>query len=110
MSRRQLRRFTGCRSVRGSHGTSWVRDPLGVDKPPPDWPHPAPSSDEVKAALAKANGRDLIREDPQRYVEQAGWGLEPAELDQLLDLYVPDEDERIRLADLAADLRREVSA
>lgn len=52
LTRRELARYTGCRQVRGTHGTGHVYDPLGTDKPPPDWKHGYPSRDEVEAALA----------------------------------------------------------
>lgn len=53
LSARALRRFTGCRAVRGSHGASFVRDVLGTDRPPSDWPHEPPSRAQVEAALTK---------------------------------------------------------
>lgn len=54
LSPRQLARYTGCKHTRGTHGTGYKHTPLGMDKPPPDWPHPAPSEKEVAAALAAA--------------------------------------------------------
>jgi hypothetical protein len=47
-------RYTGCKWVRGSHGSAWVQDVLGTDKPPADWPYDAPTAKEIQAALAKA--------------------------------------------------------
>lgn len=49
---RELGRYTGCRWVRGSHGSSYVYDPLGTTKPPPDWPHEKPTKAEIQVALA----------------------------------------------------------
>ena len=49
-----LSSYTGCRLVRGTHGTSHKRDPLGMDKPPYDWPYPKPTRAEVAAALEAA--------------------------------------------------------
>ena len=43
-------RYTGCRRTLGSHGTGYVRDVLGTDVPPPDWPHPRPTRTEISAA------------------------------------------------------------
>jgi hypothetical protein len=53
ISKKELRRYTGCRITRGTHGSGYARDPLGVDKPPPDWPHDKPTEAEVIAALEK---------------------------------------------------------
>lgn len=52
LSQKQVRKYTGCRQTRGSHGFGFVRDPLGTDKPPADWPYERPSKEEVGAALA----------------------------------------------------------
>ena len=49
-----LSSYTGCRLVRGTHGTSHKRDPLGMDKPPYVWPYPKPTRAEVAAALEAA--------------------------------------------------------
>jgi hypothetical protein len=49
-----VRRYTGCRLTVGSHGHGYVFDPLGMDMPPPDWPHPRPTRAEIKAALVAA--------------------------------------------------------
>jgi hypothetical protein len=46
-----LGRYTGCSLVRGSHATTHVRDPLGTDRPPADWPYDRPTRDEIRAAL-----------------------------------------------------------
>jgi hypothetical protein len=53
LTRRELRRYTGCRRTRGTHGTGWKRDPLGTDKPPPDWPYDRPTLEEVLAAQTR---------------------------------------------------------
>jgi hypothetical protein len=53
LTAKELRRFTGCKRVRGSHGLGYKRDPLGTDKPPADWPHEPPTKAEVAAALAR---------------------------------------------------------
>jgi len=45
--------YTGCRLVRGSHAAQEVRDPLGKDPPPSDWPHPRPTIQEIRKALAE---------------------------------------------------------
>lgn len=63
LTKRELRRYTGCRAVRGSHGQSWVRDPLGTDKPPASWSHEPPSREEVQAALAERNGNGAPEPD-----------------------------------------------
>lgn len=52
LTARELRRYTGCRAVRGTHGTGHIYDPLGTDTPPKDWTHGYPSRDEVEAALS----------------------------------------------------------
>jgi hypothetical protein len=46
-----LGRYTGCRWVRGSHGSTHVPDPLGTDRPPHDWPYDRPTRDAISAAL-----------------------------------------------------------
>jgi hypothetical protein len=51
LSARELRAYTGCRFARGSHGGTHVRDPLGTERPPSDWPHPPPSREEIETAL-----------------------------------------------------------
>jgi hypothetical protein len=51
-------RATGCRVTKGSHGVSYVRDPLGTDVPPADWPFPAPSRAEVAAATKSSNRKE----------------------------------------------------
>jgi hypothetical protein len=53
-----LRRFTGCRALRGSHGITHVRDPLGVDPPPFGWPHPKPTREEIRAAMFRNGSVD----------------------------------------------------
>ena len=52
LGKKELRKYTGCRMTRGSHGFGYVRDPLGTDRPPADWPYERPSKEEVGAALA----------------------------------------------------------
>ena len=47
----------------------------------------------------------LLREDPEAFVRKFGPELEPDQLEHLLGSHVASQDERIRLADLAADLR-----
>jgi len=51
LTKRELAKFTGCRFVRGSHGSTFVRDPLGQDRPPNDWPYARPTREEVQTAL-----------------------------------------------------------
>jgi hypothetical protein len=51
--RKELRRYTGCRRTRGTHGIGYKRDPLGTDRPPLDWPYDRPTLDEVLAAKAR---------------------------------------------------------
>jgi hypothetical protein len=46
-----LASYTGCRRVRGEHGAGHKYDPLGKDRPPPDWPHERPTHAEVAEAL-----------------------------------------------------------
>lgn len=41
---------TGCRATQGTHGIGYVRDPLGTDAPPRDWPFPLPTKEEIRAA------------------------------------------------------------
>ena len=53
-------RYTGARWVTGQGGGTHVRDPLGTDKPPADWPHEKPTRDEIRDAVA-ANGGDPVR-------------------------------------------------
>lgn len=48
----------------------------------------------------------VLRSDPERFVREHGAELEADQLEHLLTTHVADQDERIRLADLAADLRR----
>lgn len=43
-------RYTGCRQTRGAGGFGYVRDPLGIDLPPADWPYPKPTAEEIVAA------------------------------------------------------------
>jgi hypothetical protein len=52
---KELRRYTGCRATRGSHGAGFAHDPLGMDKPPKDWPHPKPTRRDVELALEIAD-------------------------------------------------------
>ena len=61
LTARQLRAFTGCRQTRGTHGVGHVRDVLGVDRPPKDWPHEPPSRADVEQALAQ-NGATPVDE------------------------------------------------
>ncbi len=46
-----LGRYTGCKQTKGTHGTGYRRDPLGMAKPPSDWPYQPPSRQEIEAAL-----------------------------------------------------------
>lgn len=64
ITRKELRRYTGCRVARGSHGTSFVHDSLGTDKPPSDWPHERPTESEVLAAKAGLNANGVGNECP----------------------------------------------
>jgi hypothetical protein len=65
--------YTGCEYVRGSHASSYVRNPLGKDKPPPDWKYPPPGPREIDDELAmeeiereiEAERRALARPDPR---------------------------------------------
>lgn len=43
--------YTGCRHVRGEHGFGYVRDVLGTDRPPTDWPYARPTRAEILKAL-----------------------------------------------------------
>jgi hypothetical protein len=43
-------RYTGCTIKRGSHGMIPIRDPLGIDLPPRDWPYPPPTAQEIASA------------------------------------------------------------
>jgi hypothetical protein len=56
LSKKDLRRYTGCRRTRGTHGVGYKHDPLGTDRPPLDWPYEKPSMDEVLAARAAGAG------------------------------------------------------
>jgi hypothetical protein len=53
MKRIRLHAYTGCRATRGAGGVGWIRDPLGRDRPPSDWPFPPPTREEVRAALTR---------------------------------------------------------
>lgn len=53
---KELRKYTGCRATRGTHGTGYKRDPLGTDKPPPDWPHDKPTREQIEEALSGRTG------------------------------------------------------
>lgn len=46
-----LSSYTGCRYVRGEFALTAVRDVLGTEKPPSDWPYPRPTAKEIRAAL-----------------------------------------------------------
>lgn len=71
-------RYTGCRRTLGSHGIGFVKDPLGTDVPPGDWPHPRPTRAEIAAAE-----RDAARAStPSR--RQPSSTHAPAEQDDLL--------------------------
>jgi len=55
--------ITGARWVRGETGATYVRDPLGTDKPPPGygWPYPPPTPEEIleaRNASKQATDRD----------------------------------------------------
>jgi len=55
--------ITGARWVRGETGATYLRDPLGTDKPPPDygWPYPPPTPEEIleaRKASQQATDRD----------------------------------------------------
>jgi hypothetical protein len=50
-----LNAYTGCRLVRGTHGFAHKQDPLGMDKPPFDWPYERPTREQVAAALGARN-------------------------------------------------------
>jgi hypothetical protein len=51
LTKRELSKFTGCRYVRGTHGATYVADPLGQDRPPSNWPHARPTREQVQTAL-----------------------------------------------------------
>lgn len=48
---KELRRYTGCRITRGTHGSGFKHDPLGTDRPPNDWPYDRPTKTEIEHAL-----------------------------------------------------------
>jgi hypothetical protein len=52
---KELRRYTGWRFVRGSHGSTFVEDPLGTDRPPPSYPDRKPTEEQVMAALGRVS-------------------------------------------------------
>lgn len=52
------RHFTGCRYVYNGRAPSYVYDPLGVDRPPQNWPHEKPSRDMIRKALEP---QELVR-------------------------------------------------
>jgi hypothetical protein len=67
----------------------------------------AQASLEAAAVPAPDSGIRQLRKDPDRYVREVGFKLPDDVLDEvLLELLPADEGERIRLADLAAELRR----
>jgi hypothetical protein len=45
--------YTGCRVTKGTNGVGYVRDILGVDRPPADWKHEFPSAAEVARELER---------------------------------------------------------
>ena len=47
-----LNSYTGCKLVRGTHAFHAVRETLGTDRPPADWPYPRPTLAEIRKALA----------------------------------------------------------
>jgi hypothetical protein len=47
---------TGWRMVRGTHGASYVRDPLGIDRPDYQTSQGPPNREEVLAALKERDG------------------------------------------------------
>jgi hypothetical protein len=51
-----------------------------------------------------------LRSDPETWVRELGWKMPPDVLEDGLFAMVADEDERIRLTDLAADLREGAAA
>jgi hypothetical protein len=52
-----LSQYTGCRYVRGTHGTIAVYDVLGTEPVPAGWDQERPTREEVKAALMLARER-----------------------------------------------------
>lgn len=66
--------------------------------------------DEVESRQPVPARSTALRKDPELYVREVGYKLPEDVLEEVLGDLVPDEDERIRLVDLAADLRREVTA
>lgn len=46
-----LSAYTGCRYVRGEFALTAIRDVLGTEQPPKDWPYERPSRDEIRNAL-----------------------------------------------------------
>lgn len=93
LSPKALRGYTGCIATRGSHGTGWKHSILGRDKPPPDWPHGAPSELEIRVAIAR-----------QWIDENAGGQDETQVLEQLAYFGVNGEHER-PLLEHAAEIR-----
>lgn len=56
---RSFRRYTGCRMARGTHGITYVHDPLGTDPPPFGWPHPRPTRAEIRDAISRNGAIDV---------------------------------------------------
>jgi hypothetical protein len=100
---KRRRRYTGCRAVRGSHGTRYVRSALGTDQPPPDWPYRRPRASEITLAL-KASQKPSLQAEPAsvRVLETC---MECGEKGPC-----QDDGERIRCIDLEACRRRQEAA
>jgi hypothetical protein len=89
ISKKDLCRFTGSRWTRGSHGGTYVYDPLGTETPPRDWPHERPSREEIVAAL---EAQDELAK------EQTGAGGDDERRDEDA---LPIDDQRCRIRELA---------
>jgi hypothetical protein len=75
--------------------------------------HAAGTAAQMERAAGVSTGsaiERLKREKPEDYVRAMATVFENGELSVFLERYVDEEDERIRLTDLAADLRAETAA
>ena len=68
-SARELRRYTGCRWVRGQTAATHKYDPLGIDKPPANWPYEKPSKAEILNALDARKRDEELGEMAERQYE-----------------------------------------
>jgi hypothetical protein len=94
LTRKTLRQYTGCERTRGTHSTGYRHTTLGTDKPPSDWPHPRPTDQEVRVALAR------------QWIQTEGWKTDDDHVRHTLaHRFAVNGDDELELLDLAADRR-----